>query len=47
MASAFAALARGLFHIGSAKMTRLVVYWDRERALDDLGLDLEPGSSRS
>jgi len=40
--------ARGatLFHIRGDKVARLVVYFDRERALGDLGLEPEPESTR-
>jgi hypothetical protein len=31
--------AADLFHIDEAQVTRLVHYWDRERALADLGLE--------
>lgn len=37
----------GLYHLREGKVTRLVLYWDRERALADLGLAPEAGSQHS
>jgi ketosteroid isomerase-like protein len=36
-----------LFQIGGGQVTGLVVYWDREQALTDLGLAPEADSNRS
>jgi ketosteroid isomerase-like protein len=35
-----------LFHLAAGKVTRLVIYFDRDRAFADLGLDPEGGSQR-
>jgi hypothetical protein len=39
------ATAAGVFHISDGNVTKLVAYWDRERALVDLGLTPDAGAS--
>jgi ketosteroid isomerase-like protein len=36
-----------LFHLRGGRVTRLIIYWDSERALADLGLAPKAGSPRS
>jgi ketosteroid isomerase-like protein len=42
-----AANGAALFHIRGGKVTRLVLYWDRERAFAGLGLLTEADPLRS
>jgi ketosteroid isomerase-like protein len=36
-----------LFYVRDAKVARLIFYWDRERALSDLGLEADAGARGS
>jgi hypothetical protein len=36
-----------LFHLRNGRVTRLVVHWERERALADLGIAPEAGTAPS
>jgi ketosteroid isomerase-like protein len=40
------AKAASLYHVRGGRVTRLVLYWDRDRALADLGLPAQGGSER-
>jgi hypothetical protein len=35
------ALGASLFHIRTGEVTKLIIYWDRDRALADLGLEAD------
>ena len=46
-AGQMSAKGANLFHVHASQVTRLVVYFDRERAIVDLGLPPDAGSPRS